>query len=308
LLPLSSTAQAEGNDVQRFFLVVATSVSLMALPLLLCLPLMALFHLAPSKVGLVALTGCLTGMFFACATLLLARPLAKWKTRFRVIEQPADELDRWLVETVASFAGRAGIPAPSVAKFMGRPNAFSVGVSSNRAVVVVSDELVHSLGREELAAVLAHEVAHIATGDMVTLTLLQGISTGPVVVLASLLGWFVDATLDAGESTMEEQTGSGAFLIALLWQLFFGHLASLVVPWFSRRRELRADQVAVRLGASPSALELALQTLGRGAGAEVPAFLSSAAFLGAPRYLPVFNTHPPLDERLAALSGLAATT
>jgi heat shock protein HtpX len=221
----------EGNHLQRFFLVVATSSSLMALPLLLCLPLVALFHLQPSRVGLVGLIGCLTGLFFAFAMLLLARPLAKWRPGFRVIGQADGELDRWLLETAT----------PAVATFKGRPNAFSVGVSSNRAVVVVAEELVHALDREALAAVLAHEVAHLATGDMVTLTLLQGISTGPAVVLSSLLGWVVDGALDESRSTTDERTGSGALLVALLSQLFFGHLASLVVPWFSRRREWPPD-------------------------------------------------------------------
>ncbi len=163
--------------------------------------------------------------------------MAKWSTGAHVIEQPTNEAEAWLVETVRRLAQKAGIGMPEVAIYEGAANAFATGAFKNSALVAVSTGLLQSMNKEEVEAVLGHEVAHVANGDMVTLTLIQGVVNTFVVFLSRIVGAIVDRAV----FRTERGTGPGYFITVMVCQIVFGVLASIIVAWFSRQREFRAD-------------------------------------------------------------------
>jgi len=176
------------------------------------------------------------GFTGAIISLLLSKPMAKWSTGAQVIEQPRNEAEAWLVETVRRLADKAGVRMPEVAIYEGEANAFATGAFKNSALVAVSTGLLQSMNKEEVEAVLGHEMAHVANGDMVTLTLIQGVVNTFVVFLSRIVGYFVDRTI----FRTERGTGPGFFITVIVCQIVFGLLASLVVAYFSRRREFGA--------------------------------------------------------------------
>jgi heat shock protein HtpX len=179
-------------------------------------------------------------------SLLMSKPMAKWSTGARVIDnQPSNSTELWLVNTVRQLAERAGIGMPEVAVYEGEPNAFATGAFKNSALVAVSTGLLQSMNRDEVEAVLGHEVAHIANGDMVTLTLIQGVVNTFVVFLARVVGFFVDKVLLRGES--DRGPGIGYMVTVFVCEIVFGLVASIIVAWFSRQREFRADAGSARL-------------------------------------------------------------
>ncbi|MET0346842.1 MAG: protease HtpX, partial [Casimicrobiaceae bacterium] len=173
------------------------------------------------------------GFTGAIISLLMSKPMAKWSTGAHVIEQPRDDAEAWLVETVRKLATKAGIGMPEVAIYDGEANAFATGAFKNSALVAVSTGLLQSMNKEEVEAVLAHEVAHVANGDMVTLTLIQGVVNTFVVFLARIIGYVVDRTV----FRTERGTGPGFFITVIVAQIVLGILASIIVAYFSRRRE-----------------------------------------------------------------------
>jgi len=196
----------------------------------------------------------------AFISLWLSKTIAKWSTGARVVESPANSTEFWLLETVGRFAQKAGLPMPEVAIYEGEPNAFATGASRNSSLVAVSTGLLQSMTRAEAEAVLAHEVAHIANGDMVTLTLIQGVVNTFVIFLARVVGWFVDSALRKGG---DEQSGPGiAYTITVvICDIAFGILASIIVMYFSRAREFRADAGAAQLMGTPPPMVAALRRL-----------------------------------------------
>jgi len=237
------------------------------------------------------------GSFISLATSKMA---AKWTTGARVIEQPANSTESWLVAAVQSHATKAGIAMPEVAIFESpQPNAFATGPRRNNSLVAVSTGLLQNMRQNEVDAVLAHEIAHIANGDMVTMALLQGVLNTFVIFLSRLVGFFVDRVIlknDRGH-------GIGFFVTSIAAQIVLGILASMIVAWFSRRREYRADAGGaeyagranmvgalerLKSGESPSQLPDALQAFGINGGK--PSGLRA-----------LFMSHPPLDDRIAAL-------
>ncbi len=206
------------------------------------------------------------GFTGAIVSLLISKPMAKWSTGARVIDTPANDAEAWIVETVRRLATAAGIGMPEVAIYEGDANAFATGAFKNSALVAVSTGLLQSMNREEAEAVLGHEISHVANGDMVTLTLIQGVVNTFVVFLARVVGFFVDRTL----FRTERGTGPGFYVTVLVCEIVFGVLASIIVAWFSRWREYRADAGSAHLLGSPQPMIRALQRLGgvrRGAAA-----------------------------------------
>jgi heat shock protein HtpX len=230
-------------------------------------------------------------------SLLMSKSMAKWSTGAHVIAQPQSEVEAWLVETVRRLATKAGIGMPEVAMYEGPPNAFATGAFRNSALVAVSTGLLQTMNKEEVEAVLAHEIAHVANGDMVTLTLIQGVVNTFVVFLSRVVGSIVDRTV----FRTERGQGPGYFITVMVSQIVFGVLASMIVAWFSRQREFRADRGSADLnGAQP--MIKALQRLGGLEAGGLPQGLQAFGIAGG-NVMALFASHPPLEERIAALSG-----
>ena len=202
--------------------------------------------LTASGLNLGTLLGFAAVMGFGGAfiSLLMSKPMAKWSTGAEVINDSNDPVHRWLVATVAQHAERAGIAMPEVAVYDGEPNAFATGAFKNSALVAVSTGLVQGMTREEVAAVLGHEIAHVANGDMVTLTLIQGVMNTFVVFLSRVIGYFVDKVL---LNNKNDGVGIGYIVTTIVLDIVFGFVAAIVVAWFSRQREFRADAGAAKL-------------------------------------------------------------
>ena len=241
----------------------------------------------------------LMGFGGAFISLWLSKPIAKWSTKARVISQPANATEAWLLNTVEGQARTAGIKMPEVAVYKGEPNAFATGPTRNGSLVAVSTGLLASMSQEEVEAVLAHEVAHIANGDMVTLTLVQGVVNTFVVFLARVVGYAVDQMLRRNDS---EQSGPGIgyMVTVVVCEILFGILASIIVMYFSRQREFRADRGAARILGRPQPMIAALRRLGGLAEGELPKNMAAFGISGKGA-LSLFSSHPPIEARIAAL-------
>ena len=242
----------------------------------------------------------LMGFGGAFISLWMSKPIAKWSTGARVIAQPANATEAWLVDTVARQARTAGIAMPEVAIYQGEPNAFATGATKNAALVAVSTGLLESMTHEEVEAVLAHEVAHVANGDMVTLTLVQGVVNTFVIFLARVVAYAVDSFLRKDD---EQSSGPGiAYLVtSVVCDILFGILASIIVAWFSRQREFRADRGAARIVGNPQAMIAALRRLGGLAEGELPRNMSALGISGKGGVMALLSSHPPIEARIAAL-------
>ena len=198
------------------------------------------------------------GFTGAIISLLISKPMAKWQTGAHVITDPANADERWLLDTVHKLSTRAGIKMPEVAVYEGEPNAFATGAFKNSALVAVSTGLLQTMNHEEVEAVLAHEVAHVANGDMVTMTLIQGVVNTFVVFLSRIVGYVVDKQINKDGNGQ----GIGYFVTSMVCQIVFGVLASMIVAWFSRHREFRADAGAASYMGQPNSMISALASLG----------------------------------------------
>jgi heat shock protein HtpX len=246
-------------------------------------------------------------MGFGSAFISLA--ISKWTAKMmmgvRVIAQPASETERWLIATVRSHAEKAGIGMPEVGVFDSpEPNAFATGAQKNAALVAVSTGLLSSMRRDEVEAVLGHEISHVANGDMVTLTLIQGVLNTFVFFLARVIGSLVDGMLRGNSSGQDSRSsGMGYFLTVMVAQIVLGIFASMIVAWFSRRREFRADSGGAYLAGGRSMIG-ALEALKRAhSPSRMPGQLQAFGIHGnlAQGLQRLFMSHPPLDERIAAL-------
>ena len=235
----------------------------------------------------------------AFISLLMSKPIAKWSTGARLIDGSEGQAEAWLVQTVRQLAGRAGIGMPEVAVYEGAPNAFATGAFRDSALVAVSTGLLQSMNRDEIEAVLGHEVTHVANGDMVTLTLIQGVVNTFVVFLSRIVGYFVDRVV----FRTERGIGPGYFITVIVCQIVFGVLASIIVAWFSRRREFRADAGSARLLGTPQPMVGALARLGGLEPGTLPESMKASGISGGGGVMALFATHPPIEERIAALRG-----
>lgn len=232
-------------------------------------------------------------------SLLMSKKMAKWSTGAQVIQQPSNQEERWLVDTVAKLANKAGLKMPEVAIYQGAPNAFATGPSRSNSLVAVSTGLLQSMNRPQVEAVLAHEIAHVANGDMVTLTLVQGVVNTFVIFLSRVAAYAVDNFLRGDE---EESSGPGMsyFLISIAFEMLFGVLASTLVMYFSRIREFKADAGAAELMGDQRPMIDALRALGGMSPGELPKEMAASGISGNTMKA-LFSSHPPLEERIAAL-------
>jgi heat shock protein HtpX len=236
----------------------------------------------------------------AFISLLLSKTMAKASTGAKVIAAPRNENEAWLMATVKRLADKAGIAMPEVAVYEGEPNAFATGAFKNSALVAVSTGLLNAMSREETEAVLGHEVAHVANGDMVTLSLIQGVVNTFVVFLARIVGTVVDRVV----FRTTRGVGPGYFVTVLVCQIVFGVLASIVVAWFSRRREFRADAGSAKYLGTPQPMMHALARLGGLPPGELPKTLAGFGITDKPGFMALFATHPPIEARISALQAL----
>ena len=235
---------------------------------------------------------------------LVSLAISKWSAKrmvgARAIENPVDPTERWLVDTVRRHASAAGIGMPEVAIYDAPDvNAFATGWNRNGALVAVSSGLLHSMNKDEIEAVLGHEMSHVANGDMVTLALIQGVVSTFVIFFAKLFGYFVDRVLLKNDA--RNGPGIGAFVAEIAAQLVLGILASIIVMWFSRQREFRADAGGAHL-AGRNKMIAALERLKiNHEQSSLPEKMAAFGISGGHAFARVFMTHPPLDERIAAL-------
>ena len=250
--------------------------------------------------GMLLMFCALMGFGGSFISLLLSKTIAKWSTGARVIEHPQNSTEVWLVDTVNRLATRAGLSMPEVAVYDGPPNAFATGASKSNSLVAVSTGLLQGMTKEEVEAVLAHEVAHIANGDMVTLTLIQGVVNTFVMFFARIVGYFVDSFLRRNN---EENSGPGIgyMVTVFVCEIVFGILASIIVMYFSRQREYRADAGAAALMGSKVPMMNALRRLGGLQSDGLPQNLQASGIAGRESWLGLFTSHPPLESRIAAL-------
>ena len=285
--------------MKRVFLFLATNIAVMVLLSIIINVLGLNRFLSESGINVPALLvfSLVVGFTGSIFSLLISKPMAKWSTGARVLDDPTDGTELWLVATVQKLAEKAGIGMPEVAVYEGEPNAFATGAFRNSALVAVSTGLLQSMTREEVEAVLGHEIGHVANGDMVTLALIQGVVNTFVVFLARVVGYFVDKMVFRTERGL----GMGYYITVLVCEIVFGILASVIVMWFSRRREFRADAASAGLLGSPRPMMNALARLGGLEAGELPKSIATAGINGSPGLMSLFASHPPIEERIRAL-------
>ena len=295
--------------MKRIFLFVVTNLAVM-------LVMMVAFHVLCAVMGVdpnaafqgtgldlvsLAIFALVFGMGGAVISLLLSKTIAKMSVGARVINGTEGEAERWLVETVRSLAERANVKMPEVAIYEGDANAFATGAFRNHALVAVSTKIMEQMTREELRAVLGHEMSHVANGDMVTLTLVQGVLNACVLFLSRVVGYVAEGALSGGR---ERRRGGGGvyFLVYYLMQFLLGIGAALIVNAYSRRREYAADRGSAELLVSPGPMIAALRRLGNLQPGVLPDSLKAMGISG--KHASLFATHPALEDRIAALEKL----
>jgi heat shock protein HtpX len=287
--------------MKRIILFIATNLAVM-LVLSIVLSLLGIGRPGSGstlQLGSLLAFSLVVGFTGAIFSLLISKPMAKWSTGARVIDNPANSTELWLVNTVKALAERAGIGMPEVAVYQGEPNAFATGAFKNSALVAVSTGLLESMNRDEVEAVLGHEVAHIANGDMVTMTLIQGVTNTFVVFLARIVGFFVDNMLNKNEE--RRGPGIGYMITVFVCEIVFGLVASLIVAWFSRQREFRADAGSAKLLGSTVPMQHALARLNGMEPGALPQSFAASGITNGGGWGALFSTHPPFEQRIAAL-------
>jgi heat shock protein HtpX len=284
--------------MKRVLLFLATNLAVMVVLGIAASVLGLNRFLTPQGLNIYSLMGfsLLMGFGGAFISLLMSKPIAKWSTGARVISQPQNGDEAWIVGTVQKFADKAGIGIPEVAIYEGEPNAFATGAFKNSSLVAVSTGLLQSMTKEEVEAVIGHEVAHIANGDMVTMTLIQGVMNTFVVFLSRVIGYFVDKVILRNNS---DGPGIGYYVTTIVMDILLGFVAHMIVAWFSRQREFRADAGAANLMGQSRSMQNALARLGGLTPGELPKSMAAMGIAGGLGKL--FSTHPPMEERIARL-------
>jgi heat shock protein HtpX len=250
------------------------------------------------NMGMLLAFAALIGFGGSFISLMMSKTMAKWSTGAQVIERPGNQDEAWLVDTVGRLAAKAGLPMPEVAVYEGGPNAFATGPSKSNSLVAVSTGLLQSMNRKQVEAVLAHEVAHIENGDMVTLTLIQGVVNTFVIFLSRAVAYAVDSFLRKNEES--SGPGIGYWISSIVFEILFGVLASIVVMYFSRQREYRADAGAAALMGDRHPMIDALRSLGNLQAGQLPKEMAASGIAGG-GMMALFSSHPPLESRIAAL-------
>ena len=292
--------------MKRIILFLITNFAIMFL-------LMVVFHVVCAFMGVdpsgamggdiatLAIFSLIFGMAGGIISLLLSKTIAKWSVGARTIDGTEGEAERWLVENVRSLAERANIKMPEVAIYEGQANAFATGAFRNHALVAVSTDIMAQMTKEELRAVLGHEMSHVANGDMVTMTLLQGVLNACVIFLSRVVAFM--AANAASDGRGRRRGSSGIYtLVYFVMQIVLGIAASLVVYWYSRRREYAADAGSANLLGSPSSMIAALRRLGNLEPGVLPDSIKAMGIAG--KHASLFATHPSLEDRIEALERL----
>lgn len=241
------------------------------------------------------------GMTGSIISLLLSKTIAKWSVGAKTIDGTEGEAERWLVETVRILAERANVKMPEVAIYEGQANAFATGAFRNHALVAVSTDIMAQMTKEELRAVLGHEMSHVANGDMVTMTLLQGVLNACVIFLSRVVAFMAANAASDGKGRRRGSNGIYT-LVYFVMQIVLGIAASLVVYWFSRRREYAADAGSANLLGTPSSMIAALRRLGNLEPGVLPDSIKAMGIAG--KHASLFATHPSLEDRIEALERL----
>ncbi len=285
--------------MKRIFLFVMTNLAVVVVLGIVANLLGVNRFLTPNGLDLGMLLGfaAVIGFGGAFISLLISKPVAKWSAGVRIINEPQNADEAWIVETVRKLAEKAQISMPEVGIFEGAPNAFATGAFKNSALVAVSTGLLQGMTREEIEAVLAHEIAHVANGDMVTLALIQGVMNTFVVFLSRVIGYAIDSFLRRGSSS--SGPGIGYYVSTIVLDIVLGFAAAIVVAWFSRQREFRADAGAAELMGRKQPMINALARLGGMVPGQLPKAVEAMGITGGMGKL--FATHPPIEERIAAL-------
>ncbi|MBW8722138.1 MAG: protease HtpX [Polaromonas sp.] len=291
--------------MKRIFLFILTNVAVVAVLGIVASLLGVNRYLTPNGLNLGMLLGfaLVIGFGGAIISLLISKPVAKWSSGVRVINQPQNADEAWIVETVRKLAEKAQIGMPEVGIFEGAPNAFATGAFKNSSLVAVSTGLLQGMTKEEIEAVLGHEIAHVTNGDMVTMTLIQGVMNTFVVFLSRVIGYAVDSFLRRG-SDSNSGPGIGYYASTIVLDIVLGFAAAIVVAWFSRQREFRADAGAAQLMGRRQPMMNALARLGGMQPGELPKAVEAMGITGSIGKL--FATHPPIEERIAALQNSQA--
>jgi heat shock protein HtpX len=286
--------------MKRIFLFLVTNIAVLLVLSVVCSLLGVDRWLAAEGInyGTLLIFSAIMGFGGAIISLLMSKPIAKWSTGAQVIDGSEGTTQYWLVDTVRRLAEKAGIGMPEVAYYEGPPNAFATGAFRDSALVAVSSGLLETMDRNQVEAVLGHEVAHVANGDMVTLTLIQGVVNTFVVFLSRVVGYAVDKMI----FKTERGVGPGFYVTMIVCEILFGIMASMIVAWFSRQREFRAD----RGGATLAGRDRMLAALRRlAANRELVdtqhQALATLKINGTRGWMVFFSTHPPLEQRIAAL-------
>ena len=285
--------------MKRIFLFVLTNLAIVVVLGIVASLLGVNRYLTANGLNLGMLLGfaLVIGFGGAFISLLLSKPIAKWSSGVKVITQPASADEAWIIETVRKLADKAGVGMPEVGVFEGEPNAFATGAFKNNALVAVSTGLLQGMTRDEVEAVIGHEVAHVANGDMVTMTLIQGVMNTFVVFLSRVIGYAVDSFLRRGDD--RSGPGIGYYISTIVLDIVLGFGAAIVVAWFSRHREFRADAGSATLLGRKQPMIDALARLGGMVPGELPKGLQALGITSGVGKL--FSTHPPIEERIAAL-------
>ncbi len=289
--------------MKRIFLFVLTNLAVMVV-LGIVTRLFGLDRAMGTSMGSLLAYAAVIGFTGAIISLLMSKFMAKQGTGAEVINDSPDPTHQWIVATVQKFADQAGIKMPEVAIFPGAANAFATGAFKNSALVAVSTGLLEGMTREEVEAVIGHEVAHIANGDMVTMTLIQGVMNTFVVFASRAIGGIVDRAVFRNENG----PGVGYMVTTVVLDLVFGVFAAIVVAWFSRQREFRADRGAADLmGGNARPMMNALARLGGLQPGELPKTVQALGITGAlGSFGALFASHPPIEQRIAALQQTAS--
>jgi len=291
--------------MKRIFLFILTNIAVVAVLGIVASLLGVNRFLTANGLNLSALLGFALIMGFggAIISLLISKPVAKWSAGVRIINDAQNADEAWIVETVRKLADKAQIGMPEVGIFEGAPNAFATGAFKNSSLVAVSTGLLQGMTREEIEAVIGHEIAHVANGDMVTMTLIQGVMNTFVVFLSRVIGYAVDSFLRRG-SDNNSGPGIGYYVSTIVLDIVLGFAAAIVVAWFSRHREFRADAGSAQLLGRKQPMMNALARLGGMQPGELPKAVEAMGITGGIGKL--FATHPPIEERIAALQNAQA--
>jgi len=286
--------------MKRILLFVLTNVAVVAVLGLVSSIFGLNRFLSASGLNLGALLGFALVMGFTGAifSLLISKPMAKWTMGLTMINDSQDPTHAWIVQTVRRFAEKAGIGMPDVAIYEGEANAFATGAFKNSALVAVSTGLLQSMNREEVEAVIGHEIAHVTNGDMVTMALIQGVMNTFVIFLSRVIGYFIDRVVLRNE---RDGPGIGYIVSVFILDMVLGVVAHIIVSWFSRQREYRADAGSAELMGNNRPMINALSRLGGLDPGELPQSVKTMGINDRPGFAALFSTHPPMEDRIRAL-------